>query len=115
MIAQRGKGMWPHTRPYAIPEEDLMPAMNISSELPLVLTMRQIQEIIGLSRPKVYELAHTRGFPVIRFGRALRVPRDSFLRWLDQQAGGQGDNDRNSKAPVPAGASLPTAVRASKP
>jgi len=60
-----------------------------SEELPLVLTMKHVQEITGLSKPKVYELAHTRGFPVVRFGRALRVPREAFLRWLDKQAGGQ--------------------------
>jgi excisionase family DNA binding protein len=58
-------------------------------ELPLVLTMRHIQEITGLSKPKTYELAHTRGFPVVRFGRALRVPREAFLRWLNEQAGVQ--------------------------
>ena len=58
-------------------------------ELPLVLTMKHVQEITGLSKPKVYELAHTRGFPVVRFGRALRVPREAFLRWLDQQTGVQ--------------------------
>jgi excisionase family DNA binding protein len=58
-------------------------------ELPLVLTMRHIQEITGLSKPKVYELAYMRGFPVVRFGRALRVPREAFLRWLDEQAGGE--------------------------
>ena len=58
-------------------------------ELPLVLTMRHIQEITGLSKPKVYELSHTRGFPVVRFGRALRVPREAFLRWLNEQAGVQ--------------------------
>jgi excisionase family DNA binding protein len=56
-------------------------------ELPLVLTMRHIQEITGLSKPKVYELAHTKGFPVVRFGRCLRVPREAFLGWLNQQAG----------------------------
>jgi excisionase family DNA binding protein len=58
-------------------------------ELPLVLTMRHIQEITGLSKPKVYELAHTRGFPVVRFGRALLIPREAFLRWLNEQAGVQ--------------------------
>jgi excisionase family DNA binding protein len=58
-------------------------------ELPLVLTMKHVQEITGLSKPKVYELAHTRGFPVVRFGRALRVPRDAFLRWLNEQTGVQ--------------------------
>jgi excisionase family DNA binding protein len=57
--------------------------------LPLVLTMRHIQEITGLSKPKVYELPHMRGFPVVRFGRAIRVPRDKFFAWLDAQANGQ--------------------------
>ena len=55
--------------------------------LPAVLTLRHVQDVLGISRPKVYELAHTRGFPVVRFGRAIRVPREAFLRWLDQQTG----------------------------
>jgi excisionase family DNA binding protein len=55
--------------------------------LPAVLTLKHVQEVLGISRPKTYELAHTRGFPAVRFGRAIRVPREAFLRWLDQQAG----------------------------
>jgi len=54
--------------------------------LPAILTMQHIQEILGIARVKTYELAHTRGFPVVRFGRAIRVPREAFLRWLEQQA-----------------------------
>ena len=49
-------------------------------ELPLVLTVRHIQDVLGISRLNAYKLAHTRGFPVMRFGRALRVPREAFLR-----------------------------------
>ena len=55
--------------------------------LPAVLTLRHVQEILGVSRPKTYELAHTRGFPVVRIGRAIRVSRAAFVRWLDEQAG----------------------------
>ncbi len=55
--------------------------------LPPVLTMRDVQDYLGISRPKTYELAHTRGFPVVRIGRAIRVPREAFLRWLEHQAG----------------------------
>ena len=58
-----------------------------AKELPLVLTMKDIKDITGLSKPKVYELAHMHGFPMVRFGRAIRVPRDAFLAWLDRQAG----------------------------
>jgi excisionase family DNA binding protein len=59
--------------------------------LPAVLTLRHVQEILGVSRPKTYELAHTRGFPVVRIGRAIRIPREAFVRWLDQQAGVEGE------------------------
>jgi len=58
-------------------------------ELPVVLAMGQVQEFLGLSRPKTYELAHTAGFPVVKFGRAIRVPRDRLLAWLNAQANGQ--------------------------
>jgi excisionase family DNA binding protein len=54
--------------------------------LPAVLTLKHVQDVLGISRPKTYELAHTRGFPVVRFGRAIRVPREAFLRWLERQA-----------------------------
>ena len=58
------------------------------STLPLMLREPHIRGITGLSRAKVYELLNTQGCPVVRFGRAIRVPRDAFLRWLDRQAGG---------------------------
>ncbi len=65
-----------------------MPVATVTNaeELPVVLTMKHLQEITGLSRPKCYKLPHIKGFPVIRFGRAIRIPRDRFLRWLEEQA-----------------------------
>ena len=58
-------------------------------DLPAVLRIKDVQDFLGLSRPKTYELAHTKGFPVVKFGRALRVPKIAFLRWLEDKAGGQ--------------------------
>ena len=55
--------------------------------LPAVLTMKNVQNILGISKTKTYELPHTEGFPVVRFGRSLRVPKAAFLRWLESQAG----------------------------
>jgi len=68
-----------------------MPVDTLSDvrTLPPVLTMQDVQDYLGISRPKTYELAHTRGFPAVRFGRAIRVPREAFMRWLERQAGGQ--------------------------
>ena len=58
-------------------------------ELPEVLTVEQLQQLLGISRPKAYELANMATFPTVRFGRAIRVPKLALLRWLEQQAGGE--------------------------
>jgi excisionase family DNA binding protein len=65
-----------------------MPAVILKDieDLPAILRMKDVQNFLGLSRPKTYELAHTKGFPVVKFGRAIRVPKSAFLRWLDSQA-----------------------------
>jgi excisionase family DNA binding protein len=52
---------------------------------PAVLTIAQVQALLGLSRPKAYEPANRSGFPVIRFGRALRMPKLALLQWLADQ------------------------------
>jgi excisionase family DNA binding protein len=62
-------------------------------ELPVVLSMGHVQAFLGLSKPKTYELAHTAGFPVVKFGRAIRVPRDKLVAWLNAQVHGQEDDD----------------------
>lgn len=62
-----------------------------AKELPEVLTMKQVQQLLGISKPKTYELAHIQGFPVVRFGRAIRVPRQALMRWLETQSGDKPD------------------------
>ena len=64
-----------------------MPSASVRDvqELPAILTVSQVQQILGLSRPKAYELVHTKGFPTVRIGRAIRVPREAFMRWMDKQ------------------------------
>jgi excisionase family DNA binding protein len=56
-----------------------------AEDLPLVLKVADVQRVINISRPMAYELMHRQDFPAVRFGRALRIPREAFLRWLDSQ------------------------------
>ena len=53
-------------------------------ELPAVLTVPQLASFLQISRTKAYELTYRKGFPAIRMGKTVRVPREAFLRWLDQ-------------------------------
>jgi excisionase family DNA binding protein len=58
-------------------------------ELPLVLNAEDISRVLGLSRVKTYELLHQEGFPMVRIGRVIRIPREGFLAWLRHGGDGQ--------------------------
>jgi excisionase family DNA binding protein len=60
-----------------------------AQELPLILTIRHVREIMGIAKDVAYRLPHVQGFPAIRLGKSIRVPRDKFFAWLDAQANGQ--------------------------
>jgi excisionase family DNA binding protein len=51
-----------------------------------VLTVAQVQEVLGLGKAKAYEVVHQAGFPALRIGKVIRVPRDAFFRWLEERA-----------------------------
>lgn len=51
----------------------------------LTLTVREVQQALGIGRNAAYCLANRADFPAIRLGNKLIVPRDAFLRWLEAQ------------------------------
>jgi excisionase family DNA binding protein len=57
-------------------------------ELPLVLNADDISRVLRLSRVKTYELLHQEGFPTVRIGRAIRIPREGFFAWLNRSRNG---------------------------
>ena len=54
-------------------------------ELPAVLTVRDLRAALGISRAKAYELVNSRGFPAIRLGRAVRIPKEALVDWIQKQ------------------------------
>lgn len=51
--------------------------------LPLTLKMSDVAKILGIAEGNAYELEKHPNFPSIRIGRRIIVPRDAFLRWLN--------------------------------
>ncbi len=45
-------------------------------------TVKDIQRIMNISRPTVYELFKRKEFPVKRAGRGYRVTKSAFDEWL---------------------------------
>ncbi len=57
------------------------------ADLPLLLTVADIQRILGLSKTTVGYLVHQKDFPLVQLSpRKYIIPRDRFLRWIDAQA-----------------------------
>jgi excisionase family DNA binding protein len=56
------------------------------SELPLSLTVEQVAGVLGIGRVQAYNLVHTEGFPKIKVGRRIVVPRQAFINWMELQA-----------------------------
>ena len=50
------------------------------------LTLREMQEMLGIGHTKAYELV-TRpgGIPNVRIGRAIRINRRELSDWLERQ------------------------------
>lgn len=53
--------------------------------LPLALTAPEVGEVLGISRAAAYELVRSKGFPSMRIGTRILVPKDKFIQWIDQQ------------------------------
>jgi len=57
--------------------------MGLSKE---VLCPADLVPLLGLSRSRVYQLIAQGELPAVRQGRAIRVPRAAWERWLARQA-----------------------------
>ncbi len=58
-------------------------------DLPLTLTVPEVGEALGISRAKAYDLVRSEGFPSMRIGTRILVPRDKLIRWIDKQTEAQ--------------------------
>lgn len=50
-------------------------------------TVQDISKILGIGMTKTRQLVHTDGFPTLRFGRTIRIPKDKFEKWVETYTG----------------------------
>ena len=58
------------------------------ADLPLFLNADTVAKTLGVSPASGYELLHEKGFPSLRIGNRIVVPKELFIRWVDEHAGG---------------------------
>ena len=54
-------------------------------ELPLMLSVPEVAAVLGISRAGAYELVKSEGFPSLKIGSRIVVPKEKFIDWIDCQ------------------------------
>ena len=52
---------------------------------PLMLSVPEMGAALGISRAGAYELARSEGFPALRIGTRIVIPKDKLQEWVDKQ------------------------------
>ena len=58
------------------------------SELPLFLNAETVAKVLDVSPSSGYELMHESGFPVLKIGSRMVVPKEKFIQWVEQNTVG---------------------------
>jgi len=51
-------------------------------ELPLLLNVKQLADLLGVSDSSVYELIQEDDFPSLRIGKRIVVPKEELRAWI---------------------------------
>ena len=65
-------------------ETNMKNTFTHTNELPFTLSVEEMAAFLGISRVGAYNLCHAKGFPSIRIGKRILIPRDRFLAWLNE-------------------------------
>ena len=49
---------------------------------PLVLDMKEMQKVLGISRTTAYQLVHEEGFPAFRRGNRIKISKEALFEWM---------------------------------
>ena len=57
-------------------------------ELPLFIDVKTVSSVLGISRSGAYELMHEKSFPTLKIGARMVVPKEKFIKWVNDNVGG---------------------------
>lgn len=60
--------------------------MQLMDNKRLAITADEAAAELGVSKPTMYAIARSEGFPAVRVGRRVIIPRKEFEEWLSESA-----------------------------
>lgn len=58
-----------------------------------ILTVREAAQLLKISEATAYNWAHIEGFPAVKIGNCIRIPRALLLEWMEGKARESGGID----------------------
>ena len=58
-------------------------------DLPLMLSVPELTDVLGISRAGAYELVKSKGFPALHIGNRIVIPKDDLIAWIKRNTGGE--------------------------
>ena len=59
-------------------------------QLPIMINADRLAQVLGISRAGAYQLMHVKGFPTVKIGKRMIVPKQELIAWLGDRL---KDND----------------------
>ena len=53
-------------------------------DLPLMLSVPDLTEALGISRAGAYELVKSENFPTLHIGNRILIPKEELLAWIKE-------------------------------
>ena len=69
--------------------DQLLEAQNRPTEwdkLPLMLSVKDVKQVLNININAVYNLFHQESFPSINFNNRLIIQKEAFREWLNEQS-----------------------------
>ena len=58
-------------------------------DLPLMLSVLELTDVLGISRASAYELVKIKGFPALHIGNRIMIPKEDLISWIRRNTGGE--------------------------
>ena len=53
-------------------------------ELPIMLSVPQLAAVLNISRSGAYALVRSEGFPALKIGSRIVIPKDKLQNWINE-------------------------------
>lgn len=62
-------------------------------ELPAILNIKDLQRLFCIGQVQAYQLVHSEGFPAIKIGASIKVPKHLLVGWINTSAAKGANNE----------------------